>query len=174
MLNAPAAGWHPAAAAVESLGTFAKCVCLLATVFAATGRGLVPSNAAIASSLAADRSLTALGGSSMGVSMFSSRRPSHDTAGSQSSSARPTGTPPAAGAAEAAAAAAGVLLNEGDLAKPHKVLLQDSGTVFMWEVPGELALYFAEVTALLHFVGNRGERLKAACTYAASAAADSV
>jgi hypothetical protein len=30
------------------------------------------------------------------------------------------------------------LLLEGDLAKPHKVLLQDSGTVFMWEVPGEL------------------------------------
>ncbi|WIA16426.1 hypothetical protein OEZ85_013115 [Tetradesmus obliquus] len=98
------------------------------------GRMMVPSNAAIASSLAADRSLTAIGGSSMGVSMFSSNRQSNDTAGSQSSSARPTGTPPAASAAATAAAA--VFLNEDDLSKPHKVLLQDSGTVFMWEVPG--------------------------------------
>jgi hypothetical protein len=58
----------------------------------------------------------------------------NDTAGSQSSSARPTGTPPAASAAAAAASA--VFLNENDLSQPHKVLLQDSGTVFMWEVPG--------------------------------------
>ncbi|KAF6261369.1 hypothetical protein COO60DRAFT_1625359 [Scenedesmus sp. NREL 46B-D3] len=97
------------------------------------GRVMVPCNAAISGSLAADRSLTALGGSSMGVCMFSSRH-SHDTAGSKPSSTRPTGTPPAAGAAVAAAARA--MLSESDTSKQHKVLLQDSGTVFMWEVPG--------------------------------------
>lgn len=94
----------------------------------AAGRLMVPNNAAVG-----ERSLMGLGSSGMAVGLYSSRA-SHDMS-SPSSSARPTGEQ-APAAADVAAAA---VLTEGDLAKEKEVLLQETETVFLWEVPGGLA-----------------------------------
>lgn len=94
---------------------------------------MVPSSALVPGSLQGERSLLGLGGSSMQAGLFS-HRASTDTGGSPSSSARPTDDAPPAAAGAAAAAA--VFLSDTELARQHKVLLQETDNIIMWEVPG--------------------------------------
>lgn len=93
---------------------------------ATDGRLQVPNNAAVG-----DRGLMGFVGSSPGVGMYSNRA-SHDTS-SPSTSARPT----ADSAPSAAVVGTAAVLTEDDLAKVQEVFLQETDTVFLYEMPGE-------------------------------------
>lgn len=86
-----------------------------------------------------ERSLMALSSSSMAAGLYSNRV-SHDTS-SPSSSARPTGEQ----APAAAAATAAAVLTDADLVKEREIMLQETETIFLWELPGGMRLCCTDI-----------------------------
>jgi hypothetical protein len=112
----------------------------------AGGRGLAPAAAAAIMGEASSRMLR---GTNSG---------SNKSGFSPSTSQRPTRTPPESGDGgrePGLAAADSRVLTDSDLAARHDVVLQDSGTIVMLEMPGRLA-YAAlrHCNAAMHVLGT--------------------
>eukprot|EP00879_Flechtneria_rotunda_P018533 GHRR01019446.1.p1 GENE.GHRR01019446.1~~GHRR01019446.1.p1 ORF type:complete len:315 (+),score=69.47 GHRR01019446.1:2383-3327(+) len=121
-----------------------------------SARLMAQASVAIPASLAEERSLLGIGGGSSAGGCISQIT---NESASASGSARPTGTPRAAAAVPAAA----VVLSDDNLAKPQRVLLQETKTMFMWEAPGKAGYYASSVGLQSDMFRNTGMPFHASC-----------